>query len=130
MTHGVAEQEISGGDMAAQSPESAVPETMEQDSAAQADAVVYLYLEAESGKTIDAGLVHWDEPELTPGAVVHVLRADGRKQFYTVRRMAGEDTVTVYLAEARNIIWKVLLLGAMLVVCWFGIDWLVNTLFR
>ena len=92
-------------------------------------AVIYRYLEAESGKEIAAESVVWDEPELSEGAVVHVVSAEGAKQHYTVDSMSGEETVTVYLKKARNTLWRLVLLGVLLTACWFAIDFIVGKIF-
>ena len=92
-------------------------------------AVIYRYLEAESGKEVAAESVVWDEPELSEGAVVHVLSAEGAKQHYTVDSMSGEETVTVYLKKARNTLWRLVVLGVLLTGSWFAIDFIVGKIF-
>lgn len=92
-------------------------------------AVIYRYLEAESGKEVAAESVVWDEPELSEGAVVHVLSAEGAKQHYTVDSMSGEETVTVYLKKARNTLWRLVVLGVLLTGTWFAIDFIVGKIF-
>jgi hypothetical protein len=91
--------------------------------------VIYRYLEAESGKEVAAESVVWDEPELSEGAVVHVLSAEGAKQHYTVDSMSGEETVTVYLKKARNTLWRLVVLGVLLTGSWFAIDFIVGKIF-
>ncbi|UZP67899.1 hypothetical protein N1030_02675 [Desulfovibrio mangrovi] len=91
--------------------------------------VIYRYLDADSGKEIPAETVDWDEPELSDGAVVHVLKAEGGKQHYTVKSMVGEDVVTVYLDKARNILWRMVFLGVLLTASWFVLDFIFGKIF-
>ncbi|MFV0348660.1 MAG: hypothetical protein ACK5JO_08725 [Halodesulfovibrio sp.] len=114
-------------DMAA--PEHTAELTEENGEQAEEFVVIYRYLEAESGKEIAAETVVWDEPELSDGAVVHVVSAEGAKQHYTVDRMSGEETVTVYLKKARNTLWRLAVLGILLAGCWFAIDFIVGKIF-
>lgn len=113
--------------------DAAATDIAETAEAQQERPVSYRYLDAESGKTIDAESVHWDEPELEPGAVVHTRAESGAKQPYTVRDLSEiendtEIVVTVRLDKARNTLWKLALLGVLLTASWFALDWVINTL--
>lgn len=94
----------------------------------------YRYVLMATDSEVPEKRVHLESTEINLGDVVEVEADNGKKDYFSVDHMnvdnndEGEVT-TVYLIRARNSLWKSLLLLAILGICWYIIDFILNKLF-
>jgi hypothetical protein len=90
---------------------------------------VYRYLDKMSGAEFPFEDVFHEVPEITPGDVVEIQKANGKKDYFSVDSVVEGETVIVYLVRARNSLWKSILLLVLLGVSWVVIDFFLKLVF-
>ena len=107
---------------------------MQKTVAEETTHISYRYVHMATGTEIPTAEVHVESPEINLGDVVEIDAANGKKDYFSVDHINVDhnddgEVTTVYLIRARNSLWKSLLLLAILGICWYLIDFILNKFF-